>query len=69
MKVKDFLKAPEKAMSEWGGIEWKVTRREVVVGALAAVACVSALALQASEGGPKETADIVPSHETVEVSD
>lgn len=56
-------------MSEWGGLEWTPTRRDAVAGALAVMACVSALALEASQSGSRETADVVPVHETVEVDD
>ena len=67
MKLSQFLKAPEKAISEMGSIEWEWTRRQAVVGSLAAFAVVSALTLHSSEINQQETVNVVPTHEVVEV--
>lgn len=67
MKLSQFLKAPEKAISEIGRIEWEWTHRQAVVGSLAAIAVVSALTLHSSETNQREMVDVVPTHEVVEV--
>lgn len=66
MKFIAFLKSPEKAISEWGGVEWHWSKRDAAV-ALAAVALVSAGLLQMDRSPSEEPPDVVPKSEVVEV--